>query len=200
MFLGVCPEHSSNVVIALNLITGYVSPQFHTVHDDLFSTVFLEWESTNVDPDHWHSLLQSGQERYGDASINPSHLANEWLSPTEKAAQEQRHTFHRRHHEASRQRVLPPFPGPPSPRGGYLSQETFCLHNLHRKLVLLKMVLLRVIMKFKIIYIYHHSYCHQISNRIRILLRSKACLKNLNPQSHALLALGVGAKVIHRLV
>jgi hypothetical protein len=48
MFLGVSPEHSSNVVLALNLNMRYVSPKFHTVHDDLFSTVSSEWDSKTL--------------------------------------------------------------------------------------------------------------------------------------------------------
>jgi hypothetical protein len=60
MFLGISPEHSNNVVLALNLVTGYISPQFHTVHDDIFSTVSSEWDTINFDPDHWHILLQTG--------------------------------------------------------------------------------------------------------------------------------------------
>jgi hypothetical protein len=118
MFLGVSPEHSSNVVLTLNLNTGYVSPQFHTVHDDLFSTVSSEWDSTKFDPHHWQSLLQSVRERYGDPSINPPPLANEWLSPAEQATQEHRRLFHRRHHEASRHREFPSPPVPPSLGGG----------------------------------------------------------------------------------
>jgi hypothetical protein len=153
MFLGVLPEHSSNVVLALNLITGYVSPQFHTVHDDLFSTVSSEWDTTNFDPTHWHSLLRSGQERYGDPSINPPPLSNEWLSPAEHADQEQRRLFHRRRHDASHQREFPPPPGPLSLGGGYLSQQTFCLHKPQRKLVLSKLVLLRVIFISQLLYL-----------------------------------------------
>jgi hypothetical protein len=118
MFLGVSSEHSSNVLLALNLVTGNVSPQFHTVHDDLFSTVSSELDITSFDPGHWYNLLQSGQEQYGDPSVNPPHLANKWLSPTEHTDQEKRRTFHRCCHEASRQRELPPPPGPPSLGGG----------------------------------------------------------------------------------
>ena len=38
MFMGFPPFHSSTVSLALNLTTGNVSPQFHVVHDELFTT------------------------------------------------------------------------------------------------------------------------------------------------------------------
>ena len=39
-FLDFSDDHSSLVVNVRNLTTGYVSPQFHVVVDDLFQTVF----------------------------------------------------------------------------------------------------------------------------------------------------------------
>ena len=39
MFLGFSPTHSSTVSLALNSSTGSVSPQFHVVHDKLFTTI-----------------------------------------------------------------------------------------------------------------------------------------------------------------
>ena len=38
-FLGFSDDHSSLVANVNNLITGYISPQFHLVFDDLFETV-----------------------------------------------------------------------------------------------------------------------------------------------------------------
>jgi len=38
-FLGFLDEHSSLVANVRNLSTGYISPQFHLVFDDLFETV-----------------------------------------------------------------------------------------------------------------------------------------------------------------
>jgi hypothetical protein len=38
-FLGMSPNHSSTVGRILNLRTGYVSPQYHVVYDDLYQTV-----------------------------------------------------------------------------------------------------------------------------------------------------------------
>jgi hypothetical protein len=39
-FLGYSDEHSSLVANIRHLKTGYVSPQYHNVFDDLFKTVF----------------------------------------------------------------------------------------------------------------------------------------------------------------
>ena len=38
-FVGFSDEHSSLVANAWHLTTGYISPQFHVVFDDLFDTV-----------------------------------------------------------------------------------------------------------------------------------------------------------------
>jgi transposase InsO family protein len=38
-FLGVSTKHASNIGLIKNIATGYVSPQFHTIYDDFFSTV-----------------------------------------------------------------------------------------------------------------------------------------------------------------
>ena len=38
-FVGVSPKHSSTVGRILNVRTGHVSPQFHVVFDDLFTSV-----------------------------------------------------------------------------------------------------------------------------------------------------------------
>jgi hypothetical protein len=38
-FLGYSKEHSSTIGLILNLRTGYMTPQFHVVYDDLFQTV-----------------------------------------------------------------------------------------------------------------------------------------------------------------
>ena len=39
-FLGFSDEHSSLVANVRNLMTGYVSPQYHVIFDDLFQTVY----------------------------------------------------------------------------------------------------------------------------------------------------------------
>jgi hypothetical protein len=52
MFLGFSSKHSSTVGLILNIATGHVSPQYHVVHDEKFSTVTstrLQVEAMKVD-------------------------------------------------------------------------------------------------------------------------------------------------------
>ena len=39
IYLGLSPAHASNVILVLNPKTGLVSPQFHVIFDDCFTTV-----------------------------------------------------------------------------------------------------------------------------------------------------------------
>jgi len=39
VFVGLSRNHNSTVPLALNLDSGHISPQYHTVFDDWFSTV-----------------------------------------------------------------------------------------------------------------------------------------------------------------
>ena len=39
MFLGFSPDHSTKVAMVLNLQTGHISPQFHVLFDEKFTTV-----------------------------------------------------------------------------------------------------------------------------------------------------------------
>lgn len=89
-FLGFSTEHSSTVGLILNLSTGSVSPQWHVVFDDTYSTVHsvdsqepVEFESFSVAT--WNKLVESGCERFAEASedqhgniIPLPHLDPEW--------------------------------------------------------------------------------------------------------------------------
>jgi hypothetical protein len=103
-FLGVSPNHSSTVGRILNHQTGHVSPQFHCIYDDLFSTVpnadhggILDLESFQAD--QWAELVASGSERLNadDPDEVPPELPDEWLTPDELDA--------RNHQRAHRQRL-----------------------------------------------------------------------------------------------
>jgi hypothetical protein len=61
MYLGNSPVHSSTVAIVLNLRTGYITAQYHTVHDDLFSTVHNDGTALGfLTPKFWNGLLRTG--------------------------------------------------------------------------------------------------------------------------------------------
>jgi hypothetical protein len=55
MFVGFSNLHSSDVPLILNLQTGSITPQFHRVFDDYFTTVTSISENENP-PDFWEDL------------------------------------------------------------------------------------------------------------------------------------------------
>ena len=62
MFLGFSNEHSSTVGLILNLKTGAISPQFHIVYDELFTTVSTEFD---IDlEENWIDLWKHSREFY----------------------------------------------------------------------------------------------------------------------------------------
>ena len=75
--------HSTQVGFVLNLLTGSISPQFHGVFDDMFSTVM---SSTAADPEVWIRLVTSRNSRIQvmlDQEDNPE-LDDEWLTADEQ--------------------------------------------------------------------------------------------------------------------
>ena len=60
MYLGISPEHSNTVGRILNLRTGYASPQYHVVYDELFTTVQATLVDELFDPDAWKNLIALG--------------------------------------------------------------------------------------------------------------------------------------------
>ena len=68
-YLGMSPLHSTNVGNILNLNTGYISPQYHVVYDDCFTTVPNSDSGGIMNSDsplsqgQWDSILKSGWER-----------------------------------------------------------------------------------------------------------------------------------------
>ena len=57
LYLGRSPQHAGNVSLIFNLRTGHVSPQFHVVFDDDFTTV--EDIANDSEPDNWNFFMQS---------------------------------------------------------------------------------------------------------------------------------------------
>ena len=60
-FLGFSKDHSSKIGMFRNLQTGSISPQFHVVFDELFTTV----NSVEEDDNTWIELFISDREYYG---------------------------------------------------------------------------------------------------------------------------------------
>ena len=62
VYLGHSPDHASNVALVLNLSTGLVSPQYHVVFDDDFTTV--DFIRSQKEPSNWETLCKYHTEDY----------------------------------------------------------------------------------------------------------------------------------------
>ena len=103
-YLGPSESHSSTVGRVLNLNTGNISPQYHVVHDDRFTTV----ANPGVDNEDtlqkvWLELIKLGHEKYFDPDdmidsngkiIPPPPLHDTWLTPKERHKRRQNRTRH----------------------------------------------------------------------------------------------------------
>ena len=72
IFVGHSPIHAGSVALVLNPTTGHVSPQFHVVFDDTFSTVPYMREGTV--PPHWAELVRNSSEIATDESFDLSKI------------------------------------------------------------------------------------------------------------------------------
>ena len=87
IYLGVSPYHNSTVHLILNPATGSISPQYHVVFDDTFSTVFSNGQ---FDESKWIDLLSTGYDRNsilipdtnGDIHVPPDSTPFEATSST----------------------------------------------------------------------------------------------------------------------
>ena len=68
-FLGFSPEHSTQIRLIRNLRTGSITPQYHVVFENLFTTL------TNKSPDgttqeqqivNWKEIIHANSEQFGD--------------------------------------------------------------------------------------------------------------------------------------
>ena len=86
-FLGYSDEHSSLVANIRHLKTGYISPQYHVVFDDLFQTVFAAGPNSELIDSICEELFNTSSEVYAtdeyDAEDNlvyrPPPLDDVWL-------------------------------------------------------------------------------------------------------------------------
>jgi len=68
VYLGSSPNHASSVPLVLSTTTGLVSPQFHVVFDDNFTTTHCL--KSNELPSNWSTLLQSSSYKLSDDDFN----------------------------------------------------------------------------------------------------------------------------------
>ena len=78
IYVGHSPVHAGSVALVLNVITGHISPQYHVVFDDDFSTVPALRDGTS--PAHWKELARDNSEKVTDASYD---LAKIWIENSE---------------------------------------------------------------------------------------------------------------------
>ena len=78
IYLGHAPTHAGNMALVLNLQTGHVSPQYHIVFDDEFTTVpYLQ--STEAPP-NWEYLVANHTEKATDEAFS---IASTWYEGEE---------------------------------------------------------------------------------------------------------------------
>ena len=78
IYLGISKLHSSTVHLILNPATGAISPQYHCVFDDTFSTV---WSDGQFDPSIWECLIRQTEGIEKHHSIEPDNNGNVTLPP-----------------------------------------------------------------------------------------------------------------------
>ena len=79
VYLGHSPFHVGSVALVFNPKTGRVSPQYHVVFDDTFSTV--PYMDAGMGPPHWEDLLKYSSEKATDEDFS---LAKDWMDSIEK--------------------------------------------------------------------------------------------------------------------
>jgi hypothetical protein len=88
IFVGLSPDHSSDVPLVLNLNTGHISPQFHVIFDDEFSTV-PSLGSEEEPPPFWNIIdldnhrLSVPVDPPDNTDSDNTLLHEEWLTPPE---------------------------------------------------------------------------------------------------------------------
>ena len=89
--LGWSPKHASTVPLVLNLTTGKVSPQFHVVFDDWFTTVSSKPDGSEepIDGDDWTNLLMSDRFLVHFDEDDSVELDDEWLTELERIEKHQ---------------------------------------------------------------------------------------------------------------
>ena len=73
MYLGASPTHHDTVGRILNFDTGYITPQYHVIYDELFTTVPGYLTDPLFDSDLWNLLITLDGL---DNSIDPSDRSN----------------------------------------------------------------------------------------------------------------------------
>jgi hypothetical protein len=79
IYLGHSPFHAGSVALVFNPCTSRVSPQYHIVFNNTFSTI--PYMDAGTVPPHWEDLLQHSSEKATDKDFD---LAQEWMDMTKR--------------------------------------------------------------------------------------------------------------------
>jgi hypothetical protein len=111
VYLGQSPKHSSQVALVLNPATGHISPQYHVVFDDMFTSVANFDDPPVFDPAIWNELVKAGVEKYIDEDDpNPPELSDDWLTHDERQQRVQARVDPPFRARDSPARLVPPIP------------------------------------------------------------------------------------------
>ena len=117
--MGFSPTHSSTISLALNINTGSVTPQFHVIHDELFTTIHnfgthnLEELYDKLSIISCHNDYEPDIDDFGKYIPVPS-VSTEWINTDEiKLRREQerlrfRHLYGRESHSISHNDIIEP--------------------------------------------------------------------------------------------
>lgn len=105
-FLGFSSEHSSLVALVRHLKTGYVSPQFHVVFDDLYQSVYRSSADTSILDMICDEIFEEGHDWYaeeeyenGQLVYKPPPLHDVWLSEEDRRSKKEQLADQRRRYE-----------------------------------------------------------------------------------------------------
>ena len=104
VYLGHSPLHAGNVALVFNPITGRVSPAYHVVFDDTWSTVPFMKAATM--PPNWEDLVKNSKEI---ATIEEFELADDWIKKTEAPRETLEPTMDSLPAQDSSSRITDPF-------------------------------------------------------------------------------------------
>ena len=81
MFVGFSPRHSSLVPLVLNPRTGKISPQFHVIFDDWFTSVLFVGADDAFEPLMWQTLFSHSCYHYMFDDHDAISLSDDWTDP-----------------------------------------------------------------------------------------------------------------------
>ena len=75
-FMGMSEDHACTIGLIRNLQSGYISPQFHVVYDELFQTIARS--DNAIDRNLWLELIRTSREYYLEEGDFGPELTPDW--------------------------------------------------------------------------------------------------------------------------